>query len=44
MNATNILSGTDKATKNAFVTPMKNIRIINTRTKPITNRIHQVIK
>ena len=35
INATNILSGTDKATKKAFVTPIKNIKIINTNTKPI---------
>src|SRR5579862_2204654 len=35
-NATNMLNGTDNATKNALVTPMKNIKMSNTRTKPIT--------
>ena len=34
-NATNILSGTDKATKKAFTTPMKNINTISTKTNPI---------
>ena len=34
--ATNILNGTDKATKNALVIPIKNINTINTNTKPIT--------
>ena len=36
MNATNILSGTLSATKNALVTPIKNIKIINTSINPIT--------
>ena len=35
INATNTLSGTLNATKNALVTPIKNIRIINTKTKPM---------
>ncbi len=35
MNATKTLSGTLNATKNAFVTPIKNIRMNNTRTKPM---------
>ena len=34
--ATNILNGTDKATKKAFVTPMKNINTTNTKMNPIT--------
>ena len=34
--ATNMLSGTESATKNALVTPMKNMRISNTRIKPMT--------
>ena len=34
-NATNILSGTDNATKKAFTTPMKNINTISTNTKPM---------
>ena len=34
--ATNILNGTDKATKNALVTPIKNMSTINTNTNPIT--------
>ena len=34
-NATNILNGTDKATKKALVTPIKNMRIINTKMKPM---------
>ena len=34
-NATNILRGTDSATKKALVTPIKNIRIINTKINPI---------
>ena len=34
--ATNILNGTDKATKKAFVTPIKNINTINTNINPIT--------
>ena len=34
--ATNILNGTDKATKKALVTPIKNINTINTKTNPIT--------
>ena len=34
--ATNILSGTDKATKKALVTPIKNMRIKSTNTNPIT--------
>ena len=33
--ATNIDKGTLKATKNALVVPMKNIRMINTKMKPI---------
>ena len=36
IKATNILSGTLNATKKALVTPIKNIRIINTNIKPIT--------
>ena len=35
MNARNMLSGTDSATKNEFVTPMKNMRIISTRINPM---------
>ena len=35
-NATNMLKGTDSATKKAFTTPIKNIKIINTNTNPIT--------
>ena len=34
-NATNMLSGTDSATKNAFTTPIKNMRTISTRINPI---------
>ena len=34
-NATNILSGTESATKNAFTTPIKNIRTISTSMNPI---------
>ena len=34
--ATNILNGTDKATKKAFVIPIKNINTTSTNTKPIT--------
>ena len=34
-NATNTLSGTLSATKNALVTPIKNISTSNTKTKPI---------
>ena len=34
--ATNTLKGTLNATKKALVTPMKNIRMINTSTNPIT--------
>ena len=34
-NATNILSGTLNATKNALVTPIKNMSTINTNRKPI---------
>ena len=36
INATNMLNGTDNATKNALVRPIKNIRINSTSTKPIT--------
>ena len=35
-NATNMLRGTESATKNALVTPIKNMRMISTRIKPIT--------
>ena len=35
IKATNTLKGTLNATKNALVTPIKNIRIINTNTNPI---------
>ena len=34
-NATNILSGTESATKNAFTTPIKNISTISTSMNPI---------
>ena len=34
--ATNILSGTDKATKKALVTPIKNIKTTNTNINPMT--------
>ena len=34
--ATNILKGTDKATKKALVTPIKNISTTNTNMKPMT--------
>ena len=43
-NATNMLNGTDNATKNAFVTPIKNIRIINTSTNPITIEFTRSLK
>ena len=36
MNATNTLKGTLNATKNALVTPIKNISTSNTKTKPMT--------
>ena len=36
INATNILSGTLNATKNALVTPMKNIKMNSTKINPIT--------
>ena len=35
MKATNTLRGTLNATKNALVTPIKNIKTNNTNTKPI---------
>ena len=35
IKATNTLSGTLSATKNALVTPMKNIRMTNTRINPM---------
>jgi len=35
INARNMLSGTDNATKNELVTPMKNIRMINTSINPM---------
>ena len=45
--ATNILKGTDKATKKALVTPMKNISTINTSTNPIiielTNSVNELL-
>ena len=34
-NATNTLNGTLNATKNALVTPIKNIRMINTSINPM---------
>ena len=34
--ATNILNGTDKATKKALVTPIKNMSTINTNINPMT--------
>ena len=43
-NATNILNGTDKATKKAFVTPIKNINTINTNIKPITMEFTNSVK
>ena len=42
--ATNILSGTDKATKKALVTPIKNINTINTKTNPITMEFTNSVK
>ena len=36
MKARNMLSGTERATKNELVTPMKNMRMIITNTKPMT--------
>ena len=36
MNAMAIDNGTDNATKTALVNPIKNMRIIVTKTKPIT--------
>jgi hypothetical protein len=44
IKATNILSGTDRATKKAFVTPIKNIRMINTSIKPITIEFTRSLK
>ena len=44
MNATNILNGTLSATKNALVTPMKNMRMTNTRIKPITIEFTRSLK
>ncbi len=43
-NATNILSGTESATKNAFVTPIKNIRIKSTSMNPITMEFTKSLK
>src|SRR3954470_13085769 len=43
-NATNMLSGTESATKNAFTTPMKNMRMISTSTKPITMELTKSLK
>ncbi len=43
-NDTNKLSGTDNATKNAFVTPIKNIRITNTSINPITIEFTRSLK
>ena len=43
-NATNILNGTDKATKKAFVTPIKNINTINTNINPITIEFTNSVK
>ena len=42
--ATNILNGTDKATKNALVTPIKNINTINTNINPITMEFTNSVK
>ena len=42
--ATNILNGTDNATKKALVTPIKNINTINTNTKPITIEFTNSVK
>ena len=42
--ATNILNGTDKATKNALVTPIKNMSTINTNTNPITMEFTNSVK
>ena len=42
--ATNILSGTDKATKKALVTPIKNIRMINTSINPMTIEFTRSLK
>ena len=42
--ATNILNGTDKATKKAFVTPIKNINTINTNINPITMEFTNSVK
>ena len=42
--ATNILNGTDKATKKALVTPMKNINTINTKTNPIIIELTNSLK
>ena len=44
MNARNILSGTESATKNEFVTPMKNIRMIITKINPITMEFTNSLK
>ena len=42
--ATNILNGTDKATKKALVTPIKNMRTINTKINPITMEFTNSVK
>ncbi len=42
--ATNILNGTDKATKKALVTPIKNINTINTKINPITMEFTNSVK
>ena len=43
-NATNILSGTESATKKALVTPIKNISTINTKIKPIMMEVTRSLK
>ena len=42
--ATNMLSGTDNATKNALVTPIKNMRISKTNINPITMELTKSLK
>ena len=42
--ATNILKGTDKATKKALVTPIKNINTNNTKIKPMTMELTKSVK
>ena len=44
INATNILSGTERATKKAFVTPIKNMSTISTKINPMMIELTKSLK